>query len=274
MRNAFFQRQRLFQQQRQMQQQAQLQQLQQPQQAVQPPVQRTPQPQPQQAQNQGQNLKQVARPQPSQIGAPQINPQQQSTAPESAASNASTGRTGKGNQANRSNQAASTNLQAPKNNLKRSGSDDIVEVPNPNTQQPPRQGPQQPVNQSKPGQSRGLPTPQQLANMTPDQRKAYQQAVIRNQQNLLQRNPAEMTKCSQVFQEEMPKKELPLIPMSPEVKLATANKLTNAGSKFKKVRQALPKWYAITHDETRLRQFCQSVSSSTRFLFMYYAYTI
>jgi hypothetical protein len=266
MRNAFLQRQRQLQQQRQMQQQAQLQQLQQPQPAVQPLVQRTPQPQPQQAQNQGQNLKQGGRPQPGQVGAPQANPQQQPTAPESVIPNVSTGRTGKGNQGSGSNQASSTNSQALKNNLKRPSSNDIVEVPNPNIQQPPRPGPQQPVNQSKTGQPRGLPTAQQVASMPPDQRKAYQQALLRNQQNLLRGNPADMQKCTQVFQEEMPKKELPLISMTAEQRLATASKLTNAGSKFKKVRQTLLKWYAVTHDETRLRQFCQSVSSSTPFL--------
>jgi hypothetical protein len=276
MKNAIaVQRQRQLQLQRQIPQQAQLQQLQQPQQAVQLQAQRAPQPQPQQAQNQGQSVKQVGRPQPSQVGAPQINQQQQPTAPEPAIPNASSsGRTGKGNQANRSNQATSTNSQAPKNNLKRPNNDDIVEVPNPNTQQPPRQGPQQLVNQSKPGQPRGLPTPQQVANIPPDQRKSYQQALLRSQQNLLRGNPPEFQKCAQVFQEEKLKKELPVIPMPLEAKLATANKLTNAGSKFKKVRQVLPKWYAITHDETRLRQFCQSVSSSTPFLLMQYAHAI
>jgi hypothetical protein len=273
MRNAFVQRQRALQQQRQMQL-AQMQQLQQPQQVVQPPVQRTPQPQPQQPQNQNQNQKQVGRPQPAQVGAPQVNPQQQPTAPEPMVPNASTGRTGKGNQANRSNQTSSTNSQVPKNNLKRSSSDDIVEVSNPKIQQPARQAPQQLVNQSKPTQPRPLPTAQQVANMPPDQRKAYQQALLRNQQNLLRGNPADMQKCAQVFQEEMPKKELPLIPMPPEVRFATANKLTNAGNKFKKVRQALPKWYAITHDETRLRQFCQSVSSFRPFLFVQFAHAI
>jgi hypothetical protein len=267
MRNAFLQRQRQLQQQRQVQQ-AQLQRLQQPQQAVQPLMQRTPQPQPRQAQNQGQNSKQGGRPQPGQVGTLQVKPQQQPTAPESVIPNASTGGTSKGNQANRSNQASSTNSQALKNNLKWSSSNDIVEVLDPKIQQPPRLGPQQPVNQSKTGQPRGLLTAQQVASMPPDQRKAYQQALLRNQQNLLQGNPADMQKCAQVFQEEMPKKELPLISMTAEQRLATASKLKNAGSKFKKVRQTLLKWYSVMYDETRLRQFCQSVSSSTPFFFM------
>jgi hypothetical protein len=137
-----------------------------------------------------------------------------------------------------------------------------MEVPHTNVQQQPRPTPQQLANQPKPGQPRQVPTAQQLAQATPEQRKAYQQALARSQQlSMMRSNPADLQKCAIVFHNEMLKTELPLIQMTPEIKHATATKLTIVGKSFKKVKQALPKWYAITGDETRLRQFCQMVSS-------------
>ena len=61
--------------------------------------------------------------------------------------------------------------------------------------------------------------------------------------------------------EEVTKMEpLQIILMSPEAKLNMSKRLMDAGKNLKKVKMALPKWYAITHDENKLRLFCRTVS--------------
>jgi hypothetical protein len=259
LRNAYVQQQRTWQTQQMMSQTPQ--QLQPPQPTPQPQGQRTPQQAPQRPQNTNQTPKQNNKPQQGHANAPQANAQQQSAAPEQVAPTPQMGRANKGAQATRASQTAPSS-QPPKNNLKRAGSDDIVEVPNPNIQPPARSNPPQPANQQRPlQQSRPQITAQQFQAMTPDQRKQYQQAVARNPANMLRGNPADIQKYTLIMQEEASKMEpLQIIPMTTQVKLNLSSRLMDAGKNLKKVKLALPKWFAITHDETKLRLFCRTVS--------------
>jgi hypothetical protein len=110
-----------------------------------------------------------------------------------------------------------------------------------------------------PVQQQGLPPiikpeiPNNQTDMPPEQRKL-------KQKNLLA-NPTDMQKCAEVFKQEAIMEPIPICAMTQEDLLATANILKSVGPKIKKVRQALPKWYAITHDDTRLRLFCKTVCS-------------
>jgi hypothetical protein len=78
------------------------------------------------------------------------------------------------------NPNASSPAQPPKNNLKRASSDDVVEVPNPNAPQS-RPIPQQTQGPTQPPQQHRMPTIAQIAAMTPDQRKKFENMVRMNQ---------------------------------------------------------------------------------------------
>ncbi|KAH8803560.1 hypothetical protein F5884DRAFT_904077 [Xylogone sp. PMI_703] len=65
----------------------------------------------------------------------------------------------------------------PANKLKRLSSDDVVEVPNPNTQQLAQQQAQRPNLPTKGPQGNHVLTPQQVQNLDPEARKRYEQAL-------------------------------------------------------------------------------------------------
>jgi hypothetical protein len=246
---------------------------------------------PQMQQSLSQGIKQGNRPQPG----PGVQPGQQAQQPPSTADTLGaappTGRAGRTAQANRGAPQASSPSQNQKNSLKRSNSDDVVEVPNPNAQQVPQSTSQQPQNQRKPPHR--VLTAQQLANLTPEQRQKYEQSIAAQQTvqakvaqanaaqansaqaSAAQVNPAQANSalragqaniqlCNKALEEEALKSEpfVP-IPMTPEMRRNTSSKLLNTGNKLRKVKQALPKWFAVTHDQNRLRSFCRNVSPST-----------
>jgi hypothetical protein len=160
--------------------------------------------------------------------------------------------------------------QPAKNNLKRpSSSDDVIEVPNP--QQAARQAQQQQANQQhKPGQpqpSRFNLTPEQVASLTPEQRKQYMQSMQRIQQSKQQvgpqPTPEDMTLFQTIRQDEASKfKSAADIPMDQDTRQAVANKLVTTAPKLSNVSKVAPRWFAITHDENRLRLFFRTVSFS------------
>jgi hypothetical protein len=159
----------------------------------------------------------------------------------------------------------SSPAQPPKNNLKRASSDDVVEVPNPNTQQQNRPAPQpaqeqQPMNQ----QPRTL-TSQQLASLDPEARKKYEQAIQMWKANrIAQANAEDMRKLKSFSQEEAQRAREPLpdIPMDPETKATMINLLRQIQQPLTNVAKAVPRWFAVTHDENRARIFFRTVSSS------------
>lgn len=209
----------------------------------------------------------MGRPQPGQPVVPQGRPQQPQTAvdlkqPPTAPTRGS-----------KPGQPTSSPAQPPKNNLKRASSDEVVEVPNPNVPQQNRLSMQQQLNQQqRPGQPqppRPNLTPEQIAALTPDQKKQYFQALQRFQQTKQQQQvgpqptPEDMHKFQSIRQDEVSKfRPLPDIPMDQETKQAVANKLINTAPKLNNVFKVAPRWFVISHDENRLRLFFRTVSSS------------
>ena len=162
--------------------------------------------------------------------------------------------------------------QPAKNNLKRpSNNDDVIEVPNPNAQQAARQTQQQQANQQqKPGQPQPPQfnlTAQQVASLTPDQRKQYMQSMQRFQQSKPQTGPLptpeDMTLFQSIRQEEINKfKASADLPMDQDTRQAVAKKLVSTAPKLSNVSKVAPRWFTITHDENRLRLFFRTVSLS------------
>ena len=159
---------------------------------------------------------------------------------------------------------ASSPAQPPKNNLKRASSDDVVEVPNPNTQQQNRPAPQ-PTQEQPMKQPRTL-TPQQIASLDPEGRKRYEQAMQMWRANqMAQANTEDMNKLKLISQEEAQRAREPLpdIPMDPETKATMINLLRQIQQPLTNVAKAVPRWFAVTHDENRARIFFRAVGSST-----------
>lgn len=143
---------------------------------------------------------------------------------------------------------------APAKNLKRANSDDVIEVPNPNAQ---RSTPQQ--NQGlrpPPSQARPNLTPQQVAELSPENRKKYEAALLRVQQS----NP-NMAKLKSIMEEEVTKSReaLPDIPMDPETMKKVATMLRDMHTHLTNMAKAIPKWYAMTRDDARARDFFRTV---------------
>jgi len=144
----------------------------------------------------------------------------------------------------------------PPKSLKRANSDDVVEVPNPNLQQP-RTTPQQQQAPQKPPQ-RPVLTAAQIAALPPDARAKYEQSV--RTQQAVQVTPEDNRRCQAVEQEELSRNEiLPVIDMTQDQRTAVANKLMNLIPKLARVRQIVARWFAISHDEKRLRIFYRTV---------------
>lgn len=161
-------------------------------------------------------------------------------------------------QANARNAAQTSSPAQPAKNLKRASSDDVIEVPNPNTQQPrPSPQPAQDSNQ----QPRQLPTPQQLAAMDPDTRKKYENAMrathIANQASKMTAEQARLAIISKEEQAKLPH-TLPDIPMDEETRKKTAAALLSVHSGMINVSKALPRWFQVDHDEAQARRFFQA----------------
>ena len=220
--------------------------------------------QPQTQQGQAAQGQKMARPQPGQPAAqptrpPQAQPSADVKQPTPAQARAA-----------KAKQPASSPAQPQQGkSLKRASSDDVVEVPNPNAQQAARQAQQQQANQQqKPGQPqppRFNLTAEQVASLTPDQRKQYIQSMQRFQQSKPQvgplPTPEDMTLFHSIRQEEISKFKAPEdLPMDQNTRQAVANKLVNTAPKLSNVSKVAPRWFTITHDENRLRTFFRTVS--------------
>lgn len=152
---------------------------------------------------------------------------------------------------------------APVNSLKRASSDDVVEVPNPNaqsrsaTQQ--SQANNQQAQQPRPGQNQGPPvlTPQQIASLKPEQRERYEALMRVRQQSGF--NPADLAKLRSINEEESKRPQDPPIQMDQATKASTAGRLMSLVPSLTNVTKAIPKWYQVMRDETRLRTFFHTV---------------
>lgn len=147
----------------------------------------------------------------------------------------------------------------PSKNLKRSSSDDVIEVPNPNAAQ-----------SSTAQQSQGVKTgpqqlprynDQQLAALAPEERKKYEHA-----QRMLQasRGPqqGDLGQLRAIMQEEAQRRDpLPDIPMDQETKQTMVNLLRQIQTPLTNVGKAVPKWFQLTHDVARAKLFFRTVSN-------------
>jgi hypothetical protein len=160
----------------------------------------------------------------------------------------------------------------PAKNLKRASSDDVVEVPNPNTQSQ-RLTPQQNQTQkSTPHQSRPTTfTPEQIAQLTPEDRKKYEHGVRMVQQsqqgqNVGADNIAAMNRLKAIMTEEESKaasESLHDVPLDRAQTERVIKSLQANLGPIKGTKKAVGKWYLATRDDNRARKFFRFVSHIT-----------
>jgi hypothetical protein len=144
----------------------------------------------------------------------------------------------------------------PPRSLKRPTSDDVVEVPNPNAR-PSTQPLSQQNHGQKPATQPTRYTDQQIAALNPEERKKYEQS-----QRMFEASRAPpMEQLKQIMKEESkPSNILADIPMDQETKQIMVKLLREIHAPLINVMKAVPKWFAITHDTARARQFFRTVS--------------
>jgi hypothetical protein len=154
----------------------------------------------------------------------------------------------------------------PPNKLKRASSDDPIEVPNPNPQS--RSGPQPTQGVNQPQQpSRGMPTPAQIAAMTPEQRKKFEHVVRARQANagashnvthpgnaVSQADIEKLKAIANAEQEAEARRPQQTVSMDSATKAATVEKLKETTKHLSNVMRIISQWYKITHDEARARE--------------------
>lgn len=191
---------------------------------------------------------------------PQAKQAPSGTDPAIATSAANNARPARPSTAGRTTAQNSSPAQPPKN-LKRASSDDVVEVSNPNTQQTPRPTLQQNQGQKPSPHQPPRYTEQQLAALSPEERKKYEQA-----QRLFQASRGQASELEQlrtIMQEELQRREpLPDIPMDQETKQTMVNLLREIHGPLTNVGKAVPKWFQITRDVARARLFFRTVSNT------------
>ncbi|KUJ20910.1 uncharacterized protein LY89DRAFT_418839 [Mollisia scopiformis] len=160
------------------------------------------------------------------------------------------------------NAAQNSSPAQPAKNLKRASSgDDVVEVPNPNTQRP--QTAAQNTQEANQPNQHGPPklTPQQIEKLNPEQRKAYQLFLQKQQasqtNSRMQVNPVDLEKLKAIEKEEQERASAPLpdLPLDEEYKTKIRSQVRSIISSMQNVNKAMPRWYQITHNEERARQF-------------------
>lgn len=166
--------------------------------------------------------------------------------------NALQGRSNKPSQTNR----APTNVPVappPKGSLKRPSSDDLNDIPNPSgapaQRTPSQQAHAQPATSSVPAQ---VPqsNPEQLAAMTPEQRESLM--MMQQLKNILLE---EVRAAAAGHFEE--------ISLTPDQLRDYMQKLRYLGPEVAKVAKAISRWYSITRDDSRARQFFRLVSHNS-----------
>jgi hypothetical protein len=196
----------------------------------------------------------------------QSQPSSELATPTTAAAN--TGRVAQA-QLNSRNATQNSSPAQPPKNLKRASSDDVVEVPNPNSQQS-RQTPHQAqAPKQVQQQPRANLTREQIAALEPDARKKYEQFVRLSQANQVKgpttTNPVDekLRVINKEEQEKANKHPLPDLPMDQATKTQTEQLLRAIKGPLANVLKAVPKWFQITLDEQRARSFFQAVSQLT-----------
>jgi hypothetical protein len=171
----------------------------------------------------------------------------------------------------------------PSKSLKRSQSDDVIEVPNPNISQPSRQPVQQTHAaqqnqqnlQNQPGSAQqnqgqkpvappGRPnlnlTPQQVAALDPEARKKHELSVR------IARAEQKIKLIASDEQEKSDNTPFVSVPMNSETKASVQTILKEILTPLMNMSRAMPRYYMIMQDEKRARTFYALVSSSYTFL--------
>ncbi|KAI6712766.1 hypothetical protein JHW43_004733 [Diplocarpon mali] len=212
-------------------------------------------------------------PQPNQMGLPQPNlgqppqPTQPLAGPNAGPqSNPEPGAASNNrprSQANGRNTAQSPSAAHPAKNLKRASSDDLVEIPNPNTQAS-RPAPHDPVQVP---QNRANLTAQQIAAMDPETRKKFEAVraaqIAPAQANQIPKGqPSDQARWKAILKEEQEKSREPPsdIPMDETTKKQTAMLLLTILPVMINISKALVRWLMTTQDEAQVRRFYQAVS--------------
>lgn len=110
-------------------------------------------------------------------------------------------------------------------------------------------------------------TPQQIAQLTPEQRAKYE-AMMRAQMNKAGQIPpqggseilARLKSLGQEEQRQSVKENDPEIPMSQQEYQETAEKLKKIVVDMSKIGRGLSRWYGLTRDDQRAKMFFRTVS--------------
>ena len=171
----------------------------------------------------------------------------------------------------RGNPPNSSPAEPVKNNLKRQNSEDVVEVPNPNSMGQ-RSTPQQNLGLKAPSQG-ATPQPPRPQHLSPEQiqkldveaRKRYEHGIRMYQQSQQNTNSASslIVKLRQIASEENARGQsspMPDLPMNAATKASIQASLPMVVKPLKGMTQAIGKWYEATHDDARARNFFRMVS--------------
>lgn len=183
--------------------------------------------------------------------------QNQSSEPNAAVPTVS----GRNNNKQPQNNRTTPNMAAAptaKTGTKRPMPDDVTEVPNASTTPVQRPHPQQ----AQRGVSSAPPhipqlTPEQLANMIPEQRQKYEAMMVKSRQPVGQMSD-DMLRLKAIGQQQhqiTAKEQMPDIPMSPEQYHDTAQRIQTMSTEINKMRRVLVAWYSVTHDDMRAKLF-------------------
>lgn len=156
------------------------------------------------------------------------------------------------------NGAAPVSTSPPTKNLKRPSSDDLTVTAAPNQHMPPQQQ-QQP---RRPSQSQGSKAMAQPSADDMTQRKRPAPGTQPTQQPAGQaaqfQVPENLARLKVIGQQELrahAQETMPDIPMSPEEHAETSNKLKRIVVDMSKIGRGLKRWYELTQDDERARQF-------------------
>lgn len=116
---------------------------------------------------------------------------------------------------------------------------------------------------SQPGQT-GPPriTPAQLAAMSPEQRQKYEQFLKARQAQAAPQNQdiERLRTISNEASRQCREETLPDVPMSPQQHMEMTRDAQHMLGEIRKVAKLLTKWYSLTHDDMRARQYFVTVS--------------
>jgi hypothetical protein len=225
--------------------------------------------------NAQQQSHQAGQPQPQHNAQPQAKPtpvaqpKQAPPAVEPTTTNSNAANTARAAkpQPNAKSQPQSSPPQPAKNLKRSSSSDDVVEVPNPNTQQARTAQPSTQAS-GQPSQMRVL-TAAQLATLDPEQRKKYEHMLRMSQANqanmanrTMQVDPAMQEKLESIKKEERDnfRDSQQDIPMDEATRKFTAQRILQIVGPLTNVGKILSRWFQITSDEETARKYCRVVS--------------